>query len=177
MTVSDPNEAQVQVDLVPATAAHKSIFENLLQFYLHDFSEVISLEVGTDGRFDYPHLELYWTGSGRFPFLATADGKWAGFAFIKQIPQSATEGFIWDMAEFFVLRGHRRLGIGIRLAHLAFQQFPGSWQVRVMESNSVACQFWPQVIESFTGASVLPARTRLDGIAWYVFRFESTSVR
>ena len=167
----------MQVDLVPATAAHKPILENLLQFYLHDFSEVVSLNIGLDGRFDYPHLELYWSDPGRFPFLATADGNWAGFAFIKQIPQDDGEGFIWDMAEFFVLRGHRRRGMGVRLAHLAFQQFPGSWQVRVMESNSVACQFWQQAIESFTGASLPPVRMRVDGVTWYVFRFETRAGR
>jgi predicted acetyltransferase len=165
--------SEVQVELVSATPAHRSIVETLLQFYMHDFSEVISLEVGPDGRFNYPHLDIYWSDPGRFPFLAAADGSWAGFTFVKQIPQSAGEGFIWDMAEFFVLRGQRRRGIGVRLAHLAFKQFPGSWQVRVMEANSVACQFWHQAIESFTGTSLLPVRARADGIAWYVFRFES----
>jgi predicted acetyltransferase len=173
LTGQTPNEVRVLVELVPATQAQKPILENLLQFYMHDFSEVIPLDVDADGKFDYPQLELYWTDPGRFPFLASADGRWAGFVFIKQIPQSACEGSIWDMAEFFVLRGHRRRGIGIRLVHLALQQFAGSWQVRVMESNSGACQFWHQAIESFTGASLLPVRTRVDGVAWYVFRFES----
>jgi predicted acetyltransferase len=77
------------------------------------------------------------------------------------------------MAEFFVLRNQRRRGIGIRLAHLAFQRFPGNWQVRVMESNSAACQFWQQAIESFTGGSLLPTRIRIDAVPWYVFKFES----
>jgi predicted acetyltransferase len=173
LTESDPNEALVQVDLVPAAAAHKPILENLLQLDLHDFSEVVSLEVGPDGRFDYPHLELYWSDPGRYPFLGVVDGTWAGFAFIKQMPHPAGEGFIWDMAEFFVMRGLRRRGIGIRLAHLAFRHFPGGWQVRVMESNSAACQFWRNAVESFAGASALPARVRVDGVAWDVFRFES----
>ena|ERR1700676_1993649 len=163
----------VQVDLVPATTAHAPILANLLQFYLHDFSEIASIEVGPDGRFEYPPLPLYWSDPARFPFLAAADGKWAGFVFIKQLPSSEGVGFTWDMAEFFVLRNQRRRGIGIRLAHLAFQRFPGNWQVRVLESNSAACQFWHQAIEGFTGGSLLPSRIRVEKVPWYAFKFES----
>src|SRR6266567_2550391 len=161
----------VHVELVPALPAHQPILSNLLQFYLYDFSEFNPIEPGPDGRFEYPQLPLYWSDPGRFPFLAVVDGKWAGFVFIKQLPDSGGDGC--DMAEFFVPRSYRRRGIGLRLAHLAFERFPGAWQVRVMESNSAACQFWQQAIESFTGASMLPTRTRVDGTAWYVFRFES----
>jgi len=170
----DPAHVEpAHVELVPATLTQQPILSNLLQFYEYDFSEFIPIEPGPDGRFEYPLLPLYWSDPARFPFLAVLDGKWAGFVFIKQLPDSAGAGFICDMAEFFVLRSYRRRGIGRRLAHLAFGRFPGTWQVRVMESNSAACQFWQQAIESFTGASMLPARTRVDGMAWYVFRFES----
>ncbi len=163
----------VHVDLVPASSADKPVLADLLQLYLHDFSAIVPLEVGPDGRFDYPPFPLYWSDPVRFPFLATIDGKEAGFVFIKQIPSSAFEGYIWDMAEFFVLRSQRRRGIGVRLAHLVFQRFPGSWQVRVMESNSAAFAFWQKVIAAFHGSEVQPSRVRVDGITWLIFTFES----
>ncbi len=164
---------EVQIDLVPATREQEPILSNLLQLYMHDFSEMIPLHVDGDGRFHYPDLDLYWSESGRFPFLAAVDGTWAGFALVRQQTPAVGGEAHWDMAEFFVLRGYRRHGAGTRFAHLAFERFPGRLQIRVMESNSAACQFWQQAIESFTGESQLPARRLVNGAAWYVFRFES----
>jgi predicted acetyltransferase len=162
----------VQVDLVPATPKQRPILSNLLQLYMHDFSEILPIQVDGDGKFEYPNLSQYWSEPGRFPFLAVADGKWAGFALIRQEALPAGE-LVWDMAEFFVLRGWRRHGIGMRLAHLAFERFPGVWQIRVMEANAGACRFWQQVVDSFTGASHQPERTQINGGAWHVIRFGS----
>lgn len=41
------------VELIQADAGNQSVFENLLQFYIHDFSELIPLDVGNDGRYSY----------------------------------------------------------------------------------------------------------------------------
>jgi predicted acetyltransferase len=77
------------------------------------------------------------------------------------------------MAEFFVLRRYRRRGIGTRLTHLAFNRFPGAWQVRVMDSNAAAVRFWRKAIESFTGVSQSPTYSTIEGAHWWTFRFES----
>jgi predicted acetyltransferase len=131
------------------------------------------LELQPDGRFAYPDLPLYWSEASRFPFLAVVDGAWAGFVLVRQIQGSTEYGPAWDMAEFFVLRGYRRRGIGSRLARLAFARFPGAWQVRVMEANVAADSFWRRAIESFTGATAEPIRAMANNMGWHVFRFES----
>jgi predicted acetyltransferase len=166
--------SEVQVELVRATLDQQAIVCNLLQLYMHDFSELISIAVAEDGSFEYPNLSQYWSERGRFPFLAVADGQWAGFALVRQEATPADGECVWDMAEFFVLRGWRRDGVGTRLAHLAFERFPGAWQVRVMESNAGACRFWKKAVERFTGARHLPERAQINGAAWWVFRFESS---
>jgi predicted acetyltransferase len=163
----------VHIELVPATPDQQPILCNLLQFYLHDFSDTVSIEVDHEGKFQYPDLPLYWSAPNRFPFLAVTDGKWAGFVLVRQDSNPSTGEPFSDIAEFFVLRCYRRHGVGTKLAHLAFERFPGSWQVRVMESNSAACQFWQRAIESFTGASQLPSRMLVRNAAWYISRFES----
>ena len=163
----------MQIELVPATQEQQGILSNLLQLYMHDFSEFISLSVDGEGRFQYPDLSRYWAEAGRFPLLAVADGAWAGFALIRQEALTKESGWRWDMAEFFVLRGYRRHGLGTRLAHLAFERFTGAWQVRVMESNAGACRFWQRAVESFTGGRHLHERAHVNGVAWHVFRFES----
>ena len=80
------------VELVAATSAQQNVLSNLLQFYMYDFSEFLPLELAPDGRFEYSQLPLYWPDPLRFPFLAVVDGRWAGFVFVKQIPNSAGEG-------------------------------------------------------------------------------------
>ncbi len=161
------------LELIAATPAHESLISNLLQLYIHDFSELIPLELDPDGRFAYPDLRLYWSEPSRFPFLATVDGAWAGLVFVRQIHGAANEAPIWDMVEFFVLRGYRHRGIGTRLAHLAFARFPGAWQVRVMEANATAARFWERAIESYTHVTREPSRVILNNAAWQIFRFES----
>jgi predicted acetyltransferase len=163
----------VLVELISAAHSRQPILTNLLQLYLHDFSEFVAIEPDHEGRFAYPQLPLYWSDPKRFPFLGVADGRWAGFVFVIQMPDSEGAGLIWDMAEFFVLRGLRRHGVGTALARLAFKRFPGPWQVRVMESNYPARRFWQQAIGAFTGSETKPSRTSVDGTAWDVFAFES----
>jgi len=162
-----------KIDLIPATPVHQPLLSNLLQLYIHDFSELIPLELEPNGRFAYPDLPLYWSETSRFPFLATVDGAWAGLVFIRHVESPEEEQSYWDMAEFFVLRRYRRRGVGTRLAHLAFKRFPGPWQVRVMESNAAATQFWRRAIEGFTGVSQSPTRSTIEGAQWWIFRFES----
>jgi hypothetical protein len=42
-----------QIELVPAERNHEPILANLLELYIHDFSEFHDSEIGADGRFGY----------------------------------------------------------------------------------------------------------------------------
>ena len=72
------------VELLPATRDQSPILANLLELYIHDFSEFLNVVPGPDGRFGYPCLPLYWSDPNRHPFLVKVDGQWAGFALVKQ---------------------------------------------------------------------------------------------
>jgi predicted acetyltransferase len=81
---------------------------------------------------------------------------------------------VFDVAEFFVVRGVRRRGIGRAAACELFRSFPGRWEVRVAEFNVTAQRFWRSVIEQFAGGLLqTDAWTRDDGSRWTVFRFAS----
>jgi predicted acetyltransferase len=162
----DDMSAQVQV--IPATVDQMPIVANLLQLYAHDFSEFLDLELGPDGKFDYPSLPLYWTDPNRYPFLVRIEGQLAGFVLVKR------EASIWDMAEFFVIRGYRRRGIGTTIAHDIWRRCPGLWEVRVMELNQSALQFWQRAISVFMGKAIRPIHIEKVGKSWKVFSFEST---
>ena len=51
--------ANIQLEL--AVREQPPILANLLELYAHDFSEFQPLDVGSDGRFGYKYLPLYWS--------------------------------------------------------------------------------------------------------------------
>jgi predicted acetyltransferase len=128
-----------EVEVVAANAGDESILRNLLELYLHDFSEMTGADVDAHGLFGYRWLDSYWTEPDRHPFLIRADGRLAGFALVRS-------GTPHDMAEFFVLRKYRRSGVGLLAARAVFAAFPGEWQVREMTANTGATAFWRTAI-------------------------------
>ena len=161
------------VEVVPATLDQQPVLANLLQLYAHDFSEFHEVEVGPDGGFEYPKLPLYWLEPDRHPFLVKSEGKLAGFALVKRGSELTRDQTTWDMAEFFVLRAYRRRGIGAAIAHEIWRRFPGKWEVRVMEANRSALQFWERAISQFTGRPSQASSFQKDGKLWRVFSFEA----
>ena len=163
----------MSVEVIPATRADEAVLANLLELYAHDFSEFSDIEIGEDGRFGYPHLRLYWEEEGRRAFLIKSEGRLAGFAFVMRGSRVSGDRRVWDVAEFFVLRGHRGRGVGRAAAHALWRATRGGWEVRVMETNRAAAEFWARAVASFTGAAVRPALVEQDGVRWRVFSFES----
>ncbi len=154
----------MKFELIPAVLDQQPVIANLLELYAHDFSEFFDIELGEDGRYGYPHLPLYWTEDGRYPFLIKVDGSLAGFALVKSG---------WDMAEFFIVRRYRRHGLGTLAAHEIWRTFPGAWEVRVMESNVAAREFWGRAIAKFAGRPVAPLRLEQHGRPRFVYKFDS----
>ena len=167
---------QLHIAVCPAGLEQKPILSNLLELYAHDFSSFVDLEIGPDGRFGYEGLEGYWTDPDRHPFLVTVDEKLGGFILVDAVRHDGTEGTTWDVAEFFILRSHRRRGIGTSAAHQVFKWLPGHWQVRVRLSNQPACNFWEQAIAQFAGATVRSERTVSGGAMRQVFTFDSPRI-
>jgi predicted acetyltransferase len=167
-------EPSVDVELIPATPEQEPILANLLELYIHDFSEFLPVELGPNGRFHYPDLPLYWSDPDRYPFVINTDGKLAGLAFVKKELSPDSAGAVWDVVEFFIVRAHRRRGIGLNAARKLWVRLPGPWQVRVMQSNGPACAFWQTAIQSFAGKLIDPLTIENHGQKWNVFRFQST---
>lgn len=165
--------SSANVEIIPALPEQEPILANLLELYAHDFSEFIDLKLGSDGRFGYRQLPLYWRESNRYPFLITVNDDLAGFVFAQRGSQISGDEDIWDMAEFFIVRGHRRLGVGMKVAHEIWKKFPGAWEVRVSDQNQRAKRFWSRAIEEFLGEPIKPMAFEKDGKGWQVFSFES----
>ena len=164
-----------RVELIPAAPEQQPALANLLELYAHDFSEFRDLILGEDGRFGYPRLPLYWSEPGRHPFLIRVDGELAGLVLVQRGSQISGDDAVWDMAEFFIVRGHRKRGIGTWVAREVWRRFPGTWEVRVLDANVIARKFWAAAIAGFTGEAPHPKSIEKGGATWTLFSFESGS--
>jgi predicted acetyltransferase len=171
-----PGEPSVQIEVIAAAPEQEAILGNLLELYIHDFSELRDFDLGPDGRFGYGPLPLYWSDPDRHPFLVRIDGKLAGFALVKRGSEVSGSKTVWDMAEFFVIRGYRRRGFGTQVTHELWKRLPGLWEIRVMQSNVPACHFWARAISRFTSEAVDPVTFEKGGEYWELFSFESKRV-
>ena len=159
------------LEVFPALPEQQPILANLLELYIHDFSEFRKMQVGPDGTFCYPNLPLYWHEPDRHPLLVRMDGGLIGFALVKRGSEISGSGSVWDMAEFFVLRGYRGRGIGTEIAHEIWRLFPGPWEVRVMQPNRSAQRFWQRAITRFKGKVTHSRRVEKAGESWRLFSF------
>ena len=169
-------DSKPKIEVIPAGPEEEPILANLLELYAHDFSEFHDLELGTDGRFGYRSLTLYWSAPDQYPFLVRVNGKLAGFVLVKRGSEVSGNETAWDMAEFFVLRGYRRHGIGTQIAHEVWKRFPGRWEVRVMQANISAGHFWMSAISTFIGKAIDPVCVEKRGECWTLFLFESKRI-
>src|SRR5580704_15638044 len=113
----------VTLEKIPSSQCN--VIENLIQLYLHDFSEFATVgseygEVGSDGRFAYRGLDSYWREDGRVPYVIRADDRLVGFALVNQWSALARP-VDQAVAEFFILRKYQRIGIGRRAATGMFE--------------------------------------------------------
>ena len=133
-----------------ATPEHEATLQNLMQLYTHDFSEQWAGqargEIGEDGRFPpYPWLPSYWTEPGCVALLLRVEGHIAGFALLNRHGHVEPD-VDRNMAEFFVLRKHRRGGVGAADVDAIFRRYPGRWETAVARKNAGALAFWRKVI-------------------------------
>jgi predicted acetyltransferase len=126
--VEHASEPSPRIELDPAVLEHAPILANLLELYAHDFSEFHTLAIGADGKFGYKFLPLYWSEPNRHPFFVRVNGRLAGLALVKRGSEITGNPTVWDMAEFFILRGCRRRGLGTLAAHEVWGRFPGHWE-------------------------------------------------
>ncbi|HEU0053606.1 MAG TPA: GNAT family N-acetyltransferase [Longimicrobium sp.] len=160
------------VEVTSASPDEEALLANLLELYSHDMSEFLDVTIGADGRFGYPPLPLYWREEGRHPFLLKVDGAVAGFALVARGSRAFGDPNVWDMSEFFVLRGYRRRGIGAAAAREVWRRITGKWDVRVLDANP-ALAFWRATAESFAPWEWGERDIVLRGQMWRVLSFDS----
>ncbi|HEY5290381.1 MAG TPA: acetyltransferase, partial [Caulobacteraceae bacterium] len=70
-----------------------------------------------------------------------AGGALAGFALVNDNSHSGLP-VDRNVAEFFIVRKHRRGGVGTAAARAVFALYPGQWEAAVARRNLPALAFW-----------------------------------
>jgi predicted acetyltransferase len=140
----------MNIEIVTIKLEEKDILSNLLELYLYDFSEFTGFDLGIDGRYNYKYRDNYWMESNRFPLFIKIDDKIAGFVLINLKNPETKEKDIHTIAEFFVMKKYRLMGVGKNVANQVFDKFHGKWEIMSLTSNIIARQFWKKVVEEYT---------------------------
>jgi predicted acetyltransferase len=74
-----------------------------------------------------------------------------------------------EVSEFFVVRRHRRHGIGHAAAYQMFHRHPGPWQLACDHANQPAAQFWTRITTAIADGPIhrtdrFPAGVTYPGI-------------
>lgn len=142
MTETSPTDVIVR----PATPEDRPTVERLWPMFRHDLSEFRGVLPAPDGTFRSEWLASAFTEPGWAPYLMTCGERPAGFAFVR-----ALDGPVRVLNSFFVVRGARRQGIGLRAVREVLQRHPGSWEIAYQHDNPAAVRFWPRVARELAG--------------------------
>ncbi len=170
-------EAADDIEVRTAAETERPLLEGLMQFYLYDFSELEpadspEFELEANGLFKpYKHLGAYWREPGRIPLMISKRGLPVGFALLHDHSHSGMP-VDHNMAEFFVVRKHRRGGVASAAVARILAAYPGRWEIAIVERNLGAQAFWPKAIAAAPGVRDLHPMTG-DGVQWSgpIYRF------
>ena len=142
-----------RVSVSPATEAEGPALRRLMQLYCYDFSEFSKMKLNDDGTFGGPEFIEEQFGAEHASYVLRSEGALAGFAIVSPRSYLTGKSGVSDMAQFFVMRGYRREGVGGTAAAFLFDRYPGPWEVRVIEENLGANAFWRSVIDAYTSGA------------------------
>jgi predicted acetyltransferase len=136
-----------------AAPADRLWIQSVYRDYLDDLNPGTGLfpKLGEVGHRE-PDLIAHWFGDpNTFPMIILRGSEPVGFARVLRAVASAVQPRIdYRMAEFFVTRTRRRLGIGQTAVQLILGRFAGRWEITEYLRNTEAVNFWRRVVARYT---------------------------
>jgi len=139
-----------------ATPADRLWIQSVYRDYLDDLNPGTGLfpALGEVGHRE-PDQIAHWFGDpNTFPLVIVKGSEPVGFARVLRAVASPREPRVdYRMAEFFVTRTRRRLGIGRVAVQLILSRFAGRWEITEYLRNASAVTFWRRVVAAYTRGS------------------------
>lgn len=139
-----------------AAPADRLWIQSVYRDYLDDLNPGTGLfpALGEIGHRE-PDQIAHWFGDpNTFPLVILKGREPVGFARVLRAAPSASQQRVdYRMAEFFVTRARRRLGIGQMAVQLILSRFAGRWEISEYLRNAAAVTFWRRVVASYTRGS------------------------
>lgn len=131
-----------------AELGDRPVLARLWLMFRHDMSEFRNTLSNSDGTFRADRLESAFNHADWEPHLLSRDERPVGFTFVRGVT-SATR----VLNSFFIVRGARRRGIGLRAMREVLARYPGPWQVAFQDDNTTAARFWRHVATEVAGSA------------------------
>lgn len=112
--------------------------------------------LGEVGHREPDQLFQWFADPNTFPLVILRSSEPVGFALVVRGTPAGTQsrmGVDYRMAEFFITRAKRRLGIGATAVRLIFSRFTGRWEITEYLRNASAVAFWRRVVASYTSGN------------------------
>jgi predicted acetyltransferase len=167
-------EPDVSVRLVDES--DRPVVERLWLLFRHDMSEFDQRLPDPDGTFHSERLNTALTAAGWAPYLLCSGDRPAGLAFVRNLT-----GATRILNAFFVVRGARRAGVGLRAVRQVVARHPGPWEVAFQDRNATAVRFWRRVATEIAGDGwtedrrPVPGRPEVPPDAWISFSVPPTT--
>ncbi|MFC0862099.1 GNAT family N-acetyltransferase [Sphaerimonospora cavernae] len=134
------------------------MIECLWLMFRHDMSEFHGVLPNSDGTFRRDRLHLAFGDADWAPYLLTSGERPVGFAFVRGLA-----GTTRVLNSFFVVRGARRRGTGLRAVREVLARHPGPWEVAFQDRNVTAVRFWRRVAAEVAGDDWTEERRAVPG--------------
>ncbi len=130
--------------------------QSVYRDYLDDLAPVdtgVFPVLGEVGHREPDQMQRWFGDSNAFPLTILKASEPVGFAMVARPPPHlslAQPKVDYRMAEFFITRTRRRLGIGQTAVPLILSRFAGRWEITEYLRNTGAVSFWRRVVASYT---------------------------
>ena len=159
----------MKVELQKINLDEKSVIQNMMQFYLYDYSDTDKRDINSWGLFEYEYLDSYFDeDEDRVPFFIKLNDIVVGFVLINNHSVLSDAKDVRSIAEFFVMKKYRRIGIGTATVKSVFDSYPGKWEIKIDENNKVALAFWRKCIKDSTNGNYKEKYLKNDKLKAYV---------
>ncbi len=107
--------------------------------------------LGEVGHREPDQIARWFGDRNAFPLIILQGSEPVGFAMVARGSSLPAQPRVdYRMAEFFIARTRRRLGIGRTAVELILNRFAGRWEISEFQRNSSAITFWRRVVTAYT---------------------------